>query len=425
MPFEDFGLPPDARKFFEEFQQMPFEQEVPRSGFGSGFFIRADGVILTNYHVVAGADQVTVTLNDGRKFHSKNIKGDRRTDLAIVRLDNAGSSFPYLELGDSDSMEIGDRVLAVGAPFGLAGSVTQGIISAKGRNGLNMNMYEDFLQTDAAINPGNSGGPLVSLDGKVIGIDSAIKTRSGGFQGVGLAVASNLAKSVVRSLEKDGVVHRGYLGVQIRGLDPEVAARLGVPKGTGVLVGQVFPNTPASKAGLQAGDVITEIAGKKVKDGHSLQRTVADLPLKQPVDVTVVRDGKSVVLHVTITEQPGDFGLARAGAANESDRPSTPDGIVMDKIGMELADLSPEMASGLGYAKGTTGAVITRVESGGVAFQAGLRRGMLVKKVDTHQVADAHAVQQALEKASLSQGVLLQVQSPQGGTNIVLLRSNG
>jgi serine protease Do len=248
-PFEEFGIPEEFRKHFEDSGQMPFEQEVPRTGFGSGFLIGAEGVILTNYHVVAGADQVTVTLNDGRKFQSKSIKGDRRTDLAIVRLDSAGSSFPYLELGDSDGMEIGDRVLAVGAPFGLAGSVTQGIISAKGRNGLNMNMYEDFLQTDAAINPGNSGGPLVSLDGRVIGINSAIKTRSGGFQGVGLAVASNLAKTVVRSLEKDGVVHRGYLGVQVRGLDPEVARRLGVPKDTGLLVGQVFDKTPASNAG--------------------------------------------------------------------------------------------------------------------------------------------------------------------------------
>jgi serine protease Do len=318
-------------------------------------------------------------------------------------------------------MEIGDRVLAVGAPFGLTGSVTAGIISAKGRNGLNMNMYEDFLQTDAAINPGNSGGPLVSLDGKVVGINSAIKTRSGGFQGVGLAVASNLAKSVVRSLEKDGVVHRGYLGVQVRGLDPEVARRLGVPKDTGILVGQVFAKTPASSAGLQAGDIITEIGGKKIRDGHSLQRTVADLPLKQPVELKVMRDGKNVVLHVTIEEQPGDFGYARA-TNEQPEKPSSSDGIVMDKLGIELADLNGGMATELGYAKGATGAVITRIEPGSVAFQAGLRRGMLIKKVDTHKVADARAAHEALEKASLSQGVLLQVQSPQGGTNIVLLR---
>jgi len=419
-PFEDFGGLP--REFFDN---VPFDSDgpqVPRTGFGSGFLIRADGVILTNYHVVAGADQVTVTLNDGRKFHSKNIKGDRRTDLAIVRLDNAGSSFPYLELGDSDSMEIGDRVLAVGAPFGLAGSVTQGIVSAKGRNGLNMNMYEDFLQTDAAINPGNSGGPLVSLDGKVVGINSAIKTHSGGFQGVGLAVASNLAKSVVRALENEGVVHRGYLGVQIRGLDPEVAKRLGVPNDTGVLVGEVYKNTPAGKAGVQAGDVITEVAGNKVKDGHSVQRLVADLPLKKPVEVKVLRDGKIVPLQVTIEEQPGDFGYARTPAQRAT--PSNPNSVALDKIGIEITDLNEQMAEELGYGKQTRGAVIMRVEPDGLAFQAGLRRGMLITKVDRHKIADAQSARQALEKASLAQGVLLQVQSPQGGTNIVLLRKN-
>src|SRR2546421_16231 len=174
---------------------------------------------LTSYHhVVDGADQVEVQLKDGRKFQSKEIHGDRKTDLAIVRIDPK-TPLPFLELGDSDAMEIGDRVLAVGAPFGLTGTVTSGIISAKGRNGLNMNMYEDFVQTDAAINPGNSGGPLVNLEGKVVGINSAIKSRSGGFQGIGLAVSSNLAKNAIQALRTDGFVKRGYLGAHIRELD--------------------------------------------------------------------------------------------------------------------------------------------------------------------------------------------------------------
>src|SRR5262245_46494963 len=234
------GVPEDFRRYFEDFGRMPPDQfdmpESPNLGFGSGFFIDPSGVILTNFHVVNGADKVVVTLTDGRKFTSRDIKLDRRTDLAIVRLDAKGP-FPFLELGDSDAMQIGDRVLAVGAPFGLTGSVTHGIISAKGRNGLNMNMYEDFLQTDAAINPGNSGGPLVSLDGRAIGINAAIKSRSGGFQGVGLAVASNLAKRVTAALQKDGVVHRGYLGVQVTDLAPDVAQRLQLPKDNGVVVG--------------------------------------------------------------------------------------------------------------------------------------------------------------------------------------------
>src|SRR5262249_50055526 len=223
----DQQVPEEFRKFFEEFRFGEMPDSSPRYGFGSGFFIDPSGVILTNFHVVDGADQVTVHLQDGRVLNSRNIKVDGRTDLAVVVLDQKGP-FPSLELGDSDVMQIGDHVLAVGAPFGLTGTVTHGIVSAKGRDRMNMNMYEDFIQTDAAINPGNSGGPLINLDGKVVGINAAIKSRSGGFQGVGLAIASNLATKVSKALRTEGVVHRGYLGVQIRELDPEVASRLGV-----------------------------------------------------------------------------------------------------------------------------------------------------------------------------------------------------
>src|SRR5216683_7367653 len=233
----DDQIPEEFRRFFEEFQQQPFEmpeQQVPTVGFGSGFIVDPKGVILTNYHVVAGADSVEVTLQDGRTtFTSKDIHGDRKTDLAIVRFDPKGHKLPSLELGDSATMEIGDRVLAAGAPFGLTGTVTAGIISAKGRNGLNVNMYEDFLQTDAAINPGNSGGPLINLEGKVIGINSAIRSRTGGFQGVGLAIPSNMAKNIMGQLLSGGSVHRGYLGVAIKNLDPEVAPRLGVERTEG------------------------------------------------------------------------------------------------------------------------------------------------------------------------------------------------
>src|SRR5262249_25700646 len=210
--------------------------------------------------VAAGADEGRIELRDGRKFFSKDIKSDPKTDLAIVRIETK-EPLPYLTFGDSAAMEIGDRVLAVGAPFGLMGSVTHGIVSAKGRSGLNVNMYEDFLQTDAAINPGNSGGPLINLEGKVVGINAAIKSRTGGFQGVGLAIASNLAKTVVPALLKDGVVRRPYLGMQTQDLAPEVFARLGLKEG-GVVVSEVFPGTPSSKAGLQPGDLLTHFGGK-------------------------------------------------------------------------------------------------------------------------------------------------------------------
>src|SRR5205807_2344271 len=216
------------------------EDFVPQQSFGSGFIIDPKGVVLTNFHVVDGADRVEISLKDGRKFFSKEIKGDRKNDLAIVRF-TPGSPLPYLQLGDSDAMEIGDRVLAVGAPFGLAGSVTAGIVSAKGRDGLSPEraVYEDYLQTDAAINPGNSGGPLVNMEGKVIGINTAIRTRTGGFQGVGLAITSNVAKNIVDQLTRDGVVHRGYLGIKFEPLDPAVAEELSLKDQYGVLVREV------------------------------------------------------------------------------------------------------------------------------------------------------------------------------------------
>jgi serine protease Do len=410
---DDFRLPEDLRRFFEE------TEPTPQTGFGSGFFIDASGVILTNAHVVDGADQVTVTLHDGRKVHSKEIKADSKTDLAVIILDSKSGPFPALALGDSDAYEIGDRVLAFGAPFGLTGSVTNGIVSAKGRSALRMNIYEDFIQTDAAINPGNSGGPLVGLDGKVIGINAAIKSKSGGFQGVGLAVSSNLAKNVVHALRTDGVVRRGYLGVQIGDLQPEIAERLGVPKGTGVLVGDVLKGTPGDKGGLKAGDVITAIAGHTIKDGRGVQMTVANLPLKQAANFEVVRDGKRVVLPITIEEQPADFGRADIPAPQRTPSPADPQRL--EKLGIEIADLTDDIAEGLGYRKGVTGVVITKV-SAGPAAEVGLRRGMLIAKVDGRRVGNATEARQAMESASLQRGILLQVQSPTGGTNFVLLQ---
>lgn len=318
--FKEFSLPDfphgqfpqELHKFFEDMSNLPDSvPEVPRRhGFGSGFLIDPHGVIVTNHHVVDGADEVLVELRDGRKFTSTDILTDPKTDLAIVRVQSK-EPLSYLKFGDSGKMEIGDRVLAVGAPFGLTGTVTSGIVSAKGRN-LHLNMYEDFLQTDAAINPGNSGGPLVNLNGEVVGVNAAIKSRSGGFQGVGLAIASNMAKSITEQLLKDGAVHRGYLGVQIKDLKAEVAARLGLGKKKAVLAAKVFAGSPAAKAGLKDGDILMALAGKSVKTGRELQRIVAGLPLNQPVSVAVVRDGERKELKVTIEEQPAEFGVAAA-----------------------------------------------------------------------------------------------------------------
>jgi len=278
-------------------------------GLGSGVIVDPKGVILTNYHVIDGADYLEVRLTDGRKFVTQDMVGDKKTDLAIVKV-QADKPLPFLTLGDSSQMEVGDRVLAVGAPFGLAGSVTHGIVSAKSRS-MRLNVYEDFLQTDAAINPGNSGGPLVSLDGKVIGINSAIKSRSGGFQGVGMALSSNLAKTGMSQLLKDGVVHRGYLGIGVRDVDQEVAETLRVKENVGVLVTRVFPKSPASKGGLKQGDIVTTIGGKPVRDGGELQKVILSLPLCQPVEVAYLRDGDAKTAKVMVEEQPEDYGFQK------------------------------------------------------------------------------------------------------------------
>jgi serine protease Do len=425
-PFgNDQRIPPEMRRFFEDFnspQQFgDDDDESPNLGLGSGFVVDPKGVILTNYHVVDGADEVDVHFKDGKKITSHDIKGDPKTDLAIVRFD-AKQPLPYLELGNSDQMEIGDRVLAVGAPFGLSGSVTAGIVSAKGRS-LRMNMYEDFLQTDAAINPGNSGGPLVNLEGQVIGIDAAIKSRSGGFQGVGLAISSNLARNIMEQLLKSGVVRRGYLGISIKDVnDPALAKRLGVKEDDGgVLVTEVFAKSPSEKGGVKEGDVITAVAGKPVKDSRELQTVVAGLPTGKPVDVTVVRDAQPKVLQVTIAEQPKDFGTTAEAPQPRQERRDS-GSVSIDKYGLEVIDLTPEIADELGYKESAGGAVISKVERNSPAAEEGLRRGMLITKVEKQTVKSARDVREKLRKANPDQGALVQVLTPQGGSTIVLLK---
>jgi len=418
LPFDDSQVPEELRKFFEDMQDVP--DNTPQPGFGSGFVVDPKGVILTNYHVVAGADQVQIELRDGRKFLSKDIHGDAKTDIAIVRI-NAKGTLPYLELGDSEAMEIGDRVLAVGAPFGLTGSVTAGIVSAKGRHNLQMNMYEDFLQTDAAINPGNSGGPLVNLQGQVIGINAAIKSRTGGFQGIGLAVASNLAKNTMDKLLKYGAVHRGYLGVRIGELTPEVADRLGLNGESGVVVGEIFDGAPAARAGIQAGDIITKVDGKTVKDGRELQTVVAGLPLGKPVSVDIIRDGKSKAVKVTIEEQPAAYGVETEAP------PKAPEGkkesVSLDNIGAEVTELTPELAEQLGYKENASGVLVTKVDTEGPAREAGLTRGMLIVKVDNKPVRSVKEFRHAVEKGSLDKGLLLRVQTPRGTTGYLVLKA--
>jgi serine protease Do len=427
------GLPEEFRRFFEGQEgfdsQMP---DVPQHSFGSGFIVDPKGIILTNFHVVAGTDRVEIQLKDGRKFLSTDIKGDRKNDLAIVRI-NTKEPLPYLELGDSDAMEIGDRVLAVGAPFGLRGTVTAGIVSSKGRSSRDLELtrdravYEDYLQTDAAINPGNSGGPLVNLEGKVIGINTAIKSRSGGFQGVGLAITSSLAKEIVDKLVREGAVRRGYLGVSVQELDPDVAARMGVKAGTGVRVAQVMKGTPAAKAGIQEDDVILSVDGKPIHDGRELQHLVARLPLSKPTDVQISRDGSNRTVPVTIEEQPEAYGTDRELAGPSQPTPKAEkEEISVEKIGIEVADSTTEAAARFGFKEAPQGVLITDVQQGSVAFEAGLRRGFVIEKIDNKAVTKAESARTMLEKASLQKGILLKIRVPPalgGGTALRMLKA--
>jgi serine protease Do len=409
------GVPPEMKKFFgDKFHEDETPDDQPSGGFGSGFFVDASGIILTNAHVVDGADTLTITTSDGKKYTGKGVKFDSKTDLAIVRVDGKGP-FPFLELDDSDAYEIGDRVLAVGAPFGLTNTVTSGIISAKGRSDLHMNMYEDFVQTDAAINPGNSGGPLIGLNGKVVGINAAIKSRSGGFQGIGLAVSSNIAQNVVRALETDGVVHRGYLGVK---LQPE--------SDKGVVVAQVFDGSPAFKAGLQTGDVIASVSGRLVKNGRDLQWLIANAPVKQATNMEIIRDGKKQTVPVTLEEQPQTFGQAdNPRRSNSSPAESSADMSKLEKLGIQVDDLSKEQAGELGYRREVSGVVITGIAPNSPAAVAGIRKGQVIGKVGDTKVASVAEAGAALANASTQQGVRLQLLAPDGSTTYVLLREQG
>lgn len=412
------NVPEEFRRYFEGLDQE--QPSNPNLGFGSGVVIDAGGVILTNFHVVDGADTLEIAFQDGRKYSTSDIRRDPKTDLAIVRI-KADRPLPFLEFADSDAMEVGDRVLAVGAPFGLTGTVTQGIISAKSRSNLRLNQFEDFLQTDAAMNPGNSGGPLVNLEGKIVGINSAIKTRGGGSNGVGLAVSSNLARDVSRQLLDGGSVKRGYLGVGVREVDAELAARLGVPAGNNaVLVTKVYDNTPSAKAGLKAGDVILSIGGIQLKDVNTLPRVVSKLPLNQPADVVYVRDGKTFSQKVTIEEQPEDYGLSERIVRGGSAR--VPADASIDVAGLTVADLTPQLAAQLGYPRDAKGALILGVERGSAAADAGLAKGLLIVKVDKAVVGNAKDFEAAMAGASKEKGALLLVTRPTGESDFLVLK---
>lgn len=413
-PFEDlFRSNPELRWFFRDMQPLPRGPRFGVAGLGSGVIIDPSGVILTNNHVVEGGGKITVRLQDGREFDAVDIKSDPKTDIAVVRI--KADKLHAAKLGDSDKVAVGDWVLALGDPFGLEGTVTAGIISAKGR-AMGIAPRENFLQTDAAINPGNSGGPLVNLDGEVIGINTAITTRSGGNQGVGFAVPINLAKWVADQLLATGKVKRAYLGVAIQPITHQLAEQLGVKARQGVLIGEVQPGTPASKAGLKPGDVILQFNGREVSSTNELQGYVEQTPIGSKVPVVVLRDGKRLTIDVTVEEQPANYGLARRGPMGRFGRPEASR---FDKLGLEVATLTPEVAEQLGVKPGE-GVVITQVRPNSPADEAGLTPGMVILQANRKTVQSVEDLEKVLGDQASEKGVLLLVRDAQSARFVVL-----
>jgi serine protease Do len=389
-------------------------RSAPRMSSGSGVIVDSSGVILTNNHVVAGGGKVTVRLYDGREFVATDVRTDPATEIAVIKI--KASNLPTAKLGNSDELRIGDWVVAVGQPFGLENTVTAGIVSATGR-AVGITKHEEFIQTDAAINPGNSGGPLVDLKGRVIGINTAISSSSGGFQGIGFAVPVNVAKWVSSQLEKDGKVHRAYLGVGIQGVDQALADQLSLANPHGVLVTDVQPNSPAAKAGIQSQDVIVEFGGVSVASPRNLQALAGRATIGNSQSVTVIRDGKRVELKVTVQEQPANYGERTTERRDEgTEEPSKKE---FNKFGLEVGPLTGEVGQQLGV-QADAGVVVTDVEDGSPADRAGLSPSMVIVQVAKRPVRSVAEFDAAIRSASPEKGVLLLVRSSEGSRFVVL-----
>ncbi len=415
-PRDDAPMPDNPFDFFHRFfdEGGPGEnREFRQQGLGSGVIVNRDGYIITNNHVIAEADEIQVGFSDGRHVPAKLIGTDPKTDIAVVQVDvkDLPDDLPAAEMGDSDALEVGEWVLAIGSPFSenLSHSVTAGIVSAVGRSYVGLTDYEDYIQTDAAINPGNSGGALVDMEGNVIGINTAIATRSGGSQGVGFAIPINMARNIMESLIRDGKVVRGWLGVLIQNVTDEIAEARKLKVNEGVIVGDVTKASPAEKAGLKRGDVITAIDGTAIKNTAQLRNMVARTQPGTRVDLSIIRDGRTKRVALTLGELPED-----AAAPEEVVEKS------VEKLGIEVSAITPELAERYELDR-EKGAVVTDVASGSLADRYDIREGDVILEVNSEPISSLREYERAIEGIDDSETVLFLVERG-GNTHYVAFK---
>jgi serine protease Do len=387
-PFEDFGPFSDER-----------QREFKQRSLGSGFIIDREGHIVTNNHVIEGADEITVRLSNDKEYDAEIVGRDPNTDLALIKIKGASDLVP-LKMGDSDQLMVGSWVVAMGSPFGLEQTVTAGIVSAKGRV-IGSGPYDDFIQTDASINPGNSGGPLLNMDGEVVGINTAIVARG---QGIGFAIPVNLAQGIIRQLEESGSVTRGWLGVGIQDLTPELAEYYGIKDKKGVLVAKVFEGDPADKAGIKANDIIIAVDGKPIKTSRELTGTIAEIPVGKKTPITILRDGKEKTVKVKIAKRDDSERVARQQPEKNGE------------LGIRIAEMTPEMAKRYGHSENEKGVLVVGVESGSKAAEAGIRQGDLVKEINRKPVKAVSELRAELKKDDKIQ---LLVKRPNAGFVVI------
>lgn len=395
-----FGNPFERQDPYHNFG--PFDEREPdfkQRSLGSGFIIDREGYIVTNNHVIEGADEIKVRLANEKEFDAKIVGRDPNTDLALIKIEGASGLIP-LSLGDSDKLTVGSWVVAMGSPFGLEQTVTAGIVSAKGRV-IGSGPYDDFIQTDASINPGNSGGPLLNMNGEVIGINTAIVAQG---QGIGFAIPVNLAQGVIKQLKEKGSVTRGWLGVGIQDLTPELAEYYKIEEKKGVLVAQVFEGDPADKAGIKVNDIITEVDGKSVNSSRELTATIAAIPVGKNIPIKILRDGKTETVNVKIAKRDDSELVAKREPESNGE------------LGIQIAEITPETARQFGHSETEKGVLVIGVEPGSKADEAGVRQGDLVKEINRIPVNSVSQLRAEIKKEDKIQ---LLVKRPRAGFLVI------